>query len=240
MAGRDSGHRAYPTGSGREPVHAAGGPTDKASDDDRDRDADTGGSSEGGGSPLPALTPESGPSHSASDSTNGSHARRGSPVSGSVSGSSAPSVSLTSGAKPRVPTDLDDPRVKKNRIFVRAPRGLAMSDVGAYFSEFGEVIDVYRPVEFKSRRPRGVVYVSFAERSAVERVLERPVHTIDAYECEVSPARSKEEMAKSNSTSGTGARVIVKGLPEGVTREDVEAVFASFGELQDVYIPVDR
>lgn len=65
-----------------------------------------------------------------------------------------------------------------NRIFLRLPRGVERPDLEAYFGTFGEMTDVYVPLDAYTGRSRGVAYISFLAESAMAAVLAAPEHHV--------------------------------------------------------------
>jgi len=61
-----------------------------------------------------------------------------------------------------------------NKVFVGSlSYDTSQSEVEELFSQIGEVVDVFLPVDRDTGRPRGMAFVEFAERSAVAEAIER-------------------------------------------------------------------
>ncbi|XP_015453441.1 heterogeneous nuclear ribonucleoprotein A/B [Pteropus alecto] len=71
-----------------------------------------------------------------------------------------------------------------------------------YFGEFGEIEAIELPVDPKSNKRRGFVFITFKEEEPVKKVLEKKFHTISGSKCEIKVAQPKEVYQQQQYGSG--------------------------------------
>lgn len=134
------------------------------------------------------------------------------------------------------------PQVSPHRAFVRvegrgdAPQAQAVWD---HFEHYGVVTDVYNPTSSPDTS-----YVSFSLAEELEAALAETPTVIAGVTCSVQRALPRGESSYSPGpiASSTAApdRVYVTGLVESCTEDSLRSYFSTYGDVQDVYIPIDR
>lgn len=153
------------------------------------------------------------------------------------------------------------------RIFVtKVPPELVRDHLAEYFGQFGELTDVYMPAVPGSGTHKGLCFVSYADPSSVQLVLQQPTHEILGHQVvvDVAVARGVQASGKGPASAGKGAsssayygghaqaappaavsssggpvpgRLFLTKVSIDITTADLQFYFQQFGDLQDVYIP---
>ncbi|KAK4337071.1 hypothetical protein RND71_043701 [Anisodus tanguticus] len=92
-----------------------------------------------------------------------------------------------------------------------------------YFSKYGEITEVIVMKDPTTRRSRGFGFVTFADVSAVDKVLEDVPHELDG----------KKMVTKTK-------KIFVGGLAAQTTLEDVKNYFQLFGQIEDAMLMFDK
>jgi len=139
------------------------------------------------------------------------------------------------------------------KLFIgRLPKDATEADVNDYFSQFGEVVDVFVPNPF-----RGFGFVTYSMREEAMEVL-RNTHEIKNAILNVTVAEPKDtkmppgQMNNFGGTSnnwnynnspgnywvtGPPMKLFIARLPSGTTHQEVKEYFSSYGMLTDVFLP---
>ncbi|XP_078428962.1 heterogeneous nuclear ribonucleoprotein 1-like isoform X2 [Wolffia australiana] len=126
----------------------------------------------------------------------------------------------------------------RRKIFVG---GLAWETSEETFSEhfknYGEITDSVIMKEKATGRPRGFGFVTFANPSVVEKVLEDD-HVIDGRVVEVKRTVPRETMA---TKGGSRTRkIFVGGLPTSLTEDEFKEYFSAYGTVVEQQIMLDH
>ncbi|XP_040083455.1 LOW QUALITY PROTEIN: heterogeneous nuclear ribonucleoprotein A/B-like [Oryx dammah] len=79
------------------------------------------------------------------------------------------------------------------KIFVGGLNPEAIEEkIREYFGKFGEIEAIELPMDLKSNKRRGFVFITFKEEEPVKKVLEKKFHTISGSKCEIKVAQPKE------------------------------------------------
>mmetsp|Transcript_10516 Transcript_10516/g.19052 ORF Transcript_10516/g.19052 Transcript_10516/m.19052 type:complete len:185 (+) Transcript_10516:79-633(+) len=98
---------------------------------------------------------------------------------------------------------MEDVKVEPLRLFLRNAEGLQEHHIQEYFSRFGTVSDVSLVRDKKTKRPRGLAFVTLQPREGAN-IMECDSHTINNIEIEVDealPQRKPEPDAPEQSES---------------------------------------
>ena len=100
------------------------------------------------------------------------------------------------------------------------------------FDQFGDITDSIILRDPDSNRSRGFGFVTFANTSAVDDVLNSRPITIDDREVDVKRAIPKE--ANNPQAHARTNKVFIGGLPNDISKEELEAFFSEKGEISAV------
>uniref|UniRef100_A0A8C6S9X2 Heterogeneous nuclear ribonucleoprotein A/Ba n=1 Tax=Neogobius melanostomus TaxID=47308 RepID=A0A8C6S9X2_9GOBI len=80
------------------------------------------------------------------------------------------------------------------KIFVGGLKPETTEDaIREYFDAFGELETIELPLDPKTKKRRGFIFVTFKEEAAVKKCLEKKFHTIEGCRCELKRAQPKEQ-----------------------------------------------
>ncbi|XP_062870186.1 heterogeneous nuclear ribonucleoprotein D-like [Trichomycterus rosablanca] len=105
-------------------------------------------------------------------------------------------------------------------------------DLKIYLSTFGEVLDCTIKTDPMTGRSRGFGFVLFRDAISVDKVLELKEHKLDGKL--IDPKRAKAMKQKE-----PPKKVFVGGLHPETSEEEVRQYFGSFGEIENIELPVD-
>jgi len=138
---------------------------------------------------------------------------------------------------------------KPNTVFVAGlPPSVGEEEMRAFFSQAGDVVDVYVALERETRRPRGFGKVSFASQEQMQEALEK----LNGAELggqqltvrEDNPPASRGEAGDVGQPRGPKEprpnSVFVSGLAPSTTEEELREHFGQVGEVLDAYVAVER
>ncbi|XP_068134219.1 heterogeneous nuclear ribonucleoprotein A/B [Hyperolius riggenbachi] len=79
------------------------------------------------------------------------------------------------------------------KIFVGGLNPEAGEDkIREYFGTFGEIESIELPMDPKSNKRRGFVFITFKEEDPVKKILEKKFHNVSGSKCEIKVAQPKE------------------------------------------------
>ncbi|XP_053150410.1 heterogeneous nuclear ribonucleoprotein A/B isoform X2 [Hemicordylus capensis] len=91
------------------------------------------------------------------------------------------------------------------KIFVGGLHPEATEDkIREYFGEFGEIEAIELPMDPKTNKRRGFVFITFKEEDPVKKILEKKFHNISGSKCEIKVAQPKEVYQQQQFGSGGG------------------------------------
>ncbi|GAQ85158.1 RNA-binding protein Musashi [Klebsormidium nitens] len=103
-----------------------------------------------------------------------------------------------------------------------------------HFSAFGKLTDSVVMRDRQTGNPRGFGFVTFADASVADRVVQEQ-HIIDGRTVDAKKVVPREAM-----TGPRTKKIFVGGLPTTVEEEELRQNFASYGNITEVQIMVDR
>lgn len=116
------------------------------------------------------------------------------------------------------------------------------------FSQFGEVTDVFLPVERGTSRPRGFGFVTMKTREAAEDAISKMDQSqLDGRTIRVNESRPKGSKAGGgggssgfNSSGKEDVKLYVGNLAFDTTQDSVQRLFEQYGTVTDCFMPTDR
>ncbi|XP_007428223.1 heterogeneous nuclear ribonucleoprotein A/B [Python bivittatus] len=91
------------------------------------------------------------------------------------------------------------------KIFVGGLNPEAAEDkIREYFGEFGEIEAIELPMDPKTNKRRGFVFITFKEEEPVKKILEKKFHNVSGSKCEIKVAQPKEVYQQQQFGSGGG------------------------------------
>ncbi|XP_021203291.2 hnRNPA/B-like 28 isoform X2 [Bombyx mori] len=137
----------------------------------------------------------------------------------------------------RMNPDMDDD--EKGKLFVG---GLSwetsQENLQRYFSRYGEVIDCVVMKNSESGRSRGFGFVTFADPSLVNLVLQNGPHQLDGRTIDPKPCNPRT--LQKPKRGGGYPKVFLGGLPSNVTETDLRVFFGRYGKVMEVVIMYDQ
>ncbi|CAA6671665.1 unnamed protein product [Spirodela intermedia] len=106
-----------------------------------------------------------------------------------------------------------------------------------HFRNYGEITDSVIMKEKGTGRPRGFGFITFADPSVVEKVLEDD-HVIDGRTVEVKRTVPRESMQTRGGSKTK--KIFVGGLPTSLTEEEFKDYFSSYGAVVEHQIMLDH
>ncbi|XP_045538862.1 heterogeneous nuclear ribonucleoprotein 27C isoform X2 [Papilio machaon] len=137
----------------------------------------------------------------------------------------------------RMNPDMDDD--EKGKLFVG---GLSwetsQENLQRYFSRYGDVIDCVVMKNSESGRSRGFGFVTFAEPSLVNVVLQNGPHQLDGRTIDPKPCNPRT--LQKPKRGGGYPKVFLGGLPSNITETDLRMFFGRYGKVMEVVIMYDQ
>ncbi|XP_068933704.1 heterogeneous nuclear ribonucleoprotein A/B isoform X2 [Petaurus breviceps papuanus] len=89
------------------------------------------------------------------------------------------------------------------KIFVGGLNPEATEDkIREYFGDFGEIESIELPMDPKTNKRRGFVFITFKEEDPVKKILEKKFHNVGGSKCEIKVAQPKEVYQQQQYSSG--------------------------------------
>eukprot|EP00591_Stephanopyxis_turris_P011997 CAMPEP_0195517502 /NCGR_PEP_ID=MMETSP0794_2-20130614/10979_1 /TAXON_ID=515487 /ORGANISM="Stephanopyxis turris, Strain CCMP 815" /LENGTH=247 /DNA_ID=CAMNT_0040646317 /DNA_START=30 /DNA_END=769 /DNA_ORIENTATION=+ len=120
------------------------------------------------------------------------------------------------------------------------------------FQSFGDVTDVFLPMDRVTNRPRGFGFVTFSTRGAAEKAISKMDQIqLDGRTIRVNESRPRVEGPPRggsgggagggfNSSGNSDVKLYVGNLAFDTTEDTVRSTFTPFGEISDCFLPTDR
>eukprot|EP00262_Sarcandra_glabra_P012650 TRINITY_DN3301_c0_g1_i1.p1 TRINITY_DN3301_c0_g1~~TRINITY_DN3301_c0_g1_i1.p1 ORF type:complete len:367 (+),score=114.35 TRINITY_DN3301_c0_g1_i1:104-1204(+) len=107
-----------------------------------------------------------------------------------------------------------------------------------HFKKYGEITDSVIMRDKRTNKPRGFGFITFADPSVVEKVLEE-AHVIDGRTVEVKQTVPREEMTSKGGGLKT-KKLFVGGIPPTLTEDELKEYFSSYGTVVENQIMLDH
>lgn len=148
-------------------------------------------------------------------------------------------------------------RTGKHRIYMNVGYDLTEEQLRQFFSQYGQVTDVYLP-KHKSGRNKGFGFTTFDSEESLQAALQAEQYQIAGEVVRINRAgprpesellRDSEDLEASSSSKqldaynrqpqlfGKGPRLYVGGVPEELTEERLKTHFSRWGNVVDLYFP---
>ena len=118
------------------------------------------------------------------------------------------------------------------------------------FGAFGEVLDVFLPMEHGTNRPRGFGFVTLAGRPAAEEAIAKMDQAqLDSRTIRVNESRPRGEGPGGAGPGGRGGfnasgaaevKLYVGNLSFDTSQESIRSQFEKYGEVTDCFLPTDK
>jgi len=110
------------------------------------------------------------------------------------------------------------------------PQEAKDTDIKEYFTQFGEIENVNLKMDPMSGRSRGFCFIVFKEVSGLEAAVANTAHVVKGKKVTCKKADAKQ------------GKCYIGKLPPGdaLSKDDIQAHFAQFGEVVEVTRPVDK
>lgn len=107
-----------------------------------------------------------------------------------------------------------------------------------YFSRYGEVIDCVVMKNSESGRSRGFGFVTFADPSNVNIVLQNGPHQLDGRT--IDPKACTPRSMQKKKGGNNYPKVFLGGLPSNITETDLRLFFSRYGKVMEIVIMYDQ
>ena len=106
-----------------------------------------------------------------------------------------------------------------------------------YFCKFGEVNECMVMRDPTTKRARGFGFITFADPTAVEKVLALEAHELDGKRIDPKIAFPKKQQPKMVIKT---KKVFIGGLSSSSTLEDIKTYFTQYGRIEDAMLMFDK
>jgi len=110
------------------------------------------------------------------------------------------------------------------------PQEAKDTDIKEYFTQFGEIENVNLKMDPVTSRSRGFCFIVFKEVAGLEAAVANTAHVVKGKKVTCKKAEAKQ------------GKIYIGKLPPGdaLSKEDIQAHFAQYGEVVEVTRPVDK
>lgn len=106
-----------------------------------------------------------------------------------------------------------------------------------YFGKFGEISECMIVKDPATKRGRGFGFITFAQPSSVDKVLEEAVHELDGKKIDPKVAFPKRTQPKMVTKT---KKVFIGGLSANSSVEDMKTYFSQFGKIEEAMLMFDK
>lgn len=124
------------------------------------------------------------------------------------------------------------------KMFIGGLSGLTTPEnLKKYFEQFGPVSECMIMKDAITKRSRGFGFITFADSSSVDKVLEQGKHVLD--EKAIDPKRAFPRQKHPKMVTRT-KKIFVGGLSAETSSDDVKAYFSQYGKVDDAMLMFDK
>lgn len=132
------------------------------------------------------------------------------------------------------------PVVEGTKLYVgNIPFESTVDELTDLFSQHGTVNDVFVPMDSATNRPRGFAFVTMAKSDADNAIDQTNGLDFNGRRLQVNVSLPRGQ-APPNRRSAGRTKLYVGNLSFDTDEETLRDLFGDYGEIHDVYIPVDR
>jgi RNA recognition motif-containing protein len=110
-----------------------------------------------------------------------------------------------------------------NLIVTGVPEAMSIKQLTFIFGRYGKLLNVYVPLDKKTRRPRGIAEVKYEKVNAARRAVDDLSLGI--------PLREYRMYAEPVPRNVLENGIQVKNIPEGKTEDEIRGIFQLFGDI---------
>lgn len=103
-------------------------------------------------------------------------------------------------------------------------------DLKEYFCKYGEITEVNIKTDPNTGRSRGFAFIQFADKDAVDQVLNAGQHTVNGKQVDPKRAKARPGIKK----------IFVGGLDPDLPESDIRSYFDKFGKIEEIELPFDK
>lgn len=140
-----------------------------------------------------------------------------------------------SGGKPRRDAKRDD----ETKLYIgNLSYDTTTEDLEEYFAQFGEVRDVYIPLDRDTGSSRGFGFASMSKEDAATAIEQSVGVELQGRQIQVNESVPKGQQAPRKQKNET--KIYVGNVPFDTAEESVIDLFEEYGPVIDFYMPIDR
>jgi len=133
---------------------------------------------------------------------------------------------------------------QRNKVFVGGVSWATdEKKFGEYFGPYGEITDCVIMRNLDTGNSRGFGFVTFADSSSVDKLLEAGEHVIDGKKLDIKIAVPRDEIGRTEATDPKNRRtckIFAGGITLETTKADLEEYFSKYGPIVEASVMVDR
>jgi len=113
---------------------------------------------------------------------------------------------------------------------------------GDYFGPYGEITDCVIMRNLDTGNSRGFGFVTFADSSSVDKLLEAGEHVIDGKKLDIKIAVPRDEIGRAEAPpkERRTCKIFAGGITLETTKADLEEYFSKYGPIVEASVMVDR
>lgn len=128
-----------------------------------------------------------------------------------------------------------------SRLYIVCDRNLKEEQLREAFSEFGQIDDVWIPLDHNNKMPKGIAYIKFSKTTEAASALEKlnGKSIFDTKPLRVVVASSKSNIISNDNDTEKYRRLFIY-IAKDITENEVAQYFQQYGHVEDVLIQRDR